>query len=80
MDSTATSTPIHDDGLADAGVKANVVIDMFLDVDPTKAGSTTDAAYEVMVWVGTVGGSAPIGSGQTSSAGYGDQYTLNGIT
>lgn len=38
---------------------ANVVIDMFLDNDPTKANSTTLPQYEVMIWIAAFGGKKP---------------------
>jgi hypothetical protein len=48
--------------LADVGLNANVAIDMFLDSDSSKATSSTQAKYEVMVWLGTFGAATePIG-------------------
>ena len=40
---------------------ANVAVDMFFDEDPSKAVSTTEPAYEVMVWIGRFGSIHPIG-------------------
>lgn len=38
---------------------ANVVVDMFLDTDPTTANSTTLPKYEVMIWIAAYGGKKP---------------------
>jgi xyloglucan-specific endo-beta-1,4-glucanase len=40
---------------------ADVVIDMFLDTNIDNAASKTNAAFEVMVWIGSFGGRTPIG-------------------
>lgn len=34
---------------------------LLLDTDPAKASSTTNSAYEMMVWIGEFGGVRPIG-------------------
>ncbi|RDW77852.1 hypothetical protein BP5796_05704 [Coleophoma crateriformis] len=48
--------------LTNNSVETNVAIDMFLDSDKTKSQSSSDAQYEVMVWLATIGSSAqPIG-------------------
>lgn len=45
-----------------ANVNTNVAIDMFLDDDMNSAQSTTQAKYEIMVWLCTIGASTePIG-------------------
>ncbi|KAK5064958.1 hypothetical protein LTR84_000792 [Exophiala bonariae] len=54
------TTNVND--LLAADVNSNVAIDMFLDSDPDKAVSSTDAKYEVMVWLGVFGvATEPIG-------------------
>lgn len=48
--------------IAEAGVNANVAVDMFLANDRNKSASTTDSEYEVMVWFGRWGDATdPIG-------------------
>lgn len=48
-------------------LNSNVAIDMFLDADSTKATSSVDAKYEVMVWFGVFGpATEPIGLRQGS--------------
>lgn len=48
-------------------LNSNVAIDMFLDADPTKATSSSDAKYEVMVWFAVFGpATEPIGLRQGS--------------
>lgn len=45
-----------------ANVNTNVAIDMFLDDDMNSAQSTTQAKYEIMVWLATIGAATqPIG-------------------
>ena len=59
------TTNVND--LLAADVNSNVAIDMFLDSDPTKATSSVDAKYEVMVWLGVFGvATEPIGLRQGS--------------
>lgn len=49
-------------GMAALNVNTNVAIDMFLDDDMNSAQSTTEAKYEIMVWLCTIGPSTqPIG-------------------
>ncbi|KAK5076978.1 hypothetical protein LTS08_007533 [Lithohypha guttulata] len=49
-------------GMTAANVNTNVAIDMFLDDDMNSAQSTTQAKYEIMVWLCTIGASTePIG-------------------
>ncbi|EXJ62902.1 hypothetical protein A1O7_03345 [Cladophialophora yegresii CBS 114405] len=43
--------------LTTAQINANVAIDMFLDSNPNKAIDTTQAKYEVMIWLGQYGAS-----------------------
>ena len=43
--------------LTNAQLDANVAVDMFLDSDPNKAVDTTQAKYEVMIWLGQYGAS-----------------------
>ena len=40
---------------------ANVALDIFADKNLTAAQSAKDAAYEIMVWLATFGGAAPLG-------------------
>lgn len=48
--------------IAEAGVNANVAVDMFLANDRNKSASTTDSEYEVMIWFGRWGDATdPIG-------------------
>lgn len=64
-DAKPITTNVND--LTAADVNSNVAIDMFLDSDPTKATSSTDAKYEVMVWLGVFGvATEPIGLKQGS--------------
>ncbi|KUJ13835.1 concanavalin A-like lectin/glucanase [Mollisia scopiformis] len=55
---------------------ANVVVDMFLDTDPTTANSTTLPKYEVMIWIAAYGGKKPIGF--SSSIKNPPTHSLNG--
>ncbi|KAL9130970.1 MAG: hypothetical protein Q9217_000959 [Psora testacea] len=64
-------------GLAALRAKANVNMDMFLDIDPTKAQSTVMAAYEMMVWIGMIGGAQPFNSRKTPNP---PTYTLGNTT
>jgi hypothetical protein len=58
-----------------AGMNANVCVDMFLASDKNKSTSTTDAQFEVMVWLGRYGAATqPIGILQ----GARDTFTVNG--
>ncbi|OCT54949.1 hypothetical protein CLCR_02918 [Cladophialophora carrionii] len=43
--------------LTEVQLDANVAVDMFLDSDPDKAIDTTQAKYEVMIWLGQYGAS-----------------------
>ncbi|KAL9100850.1 MAG: hypothetical protein Q9163_003816 [Psora crenata] len=58
--------PINTTGLRSIRAKANVAVDMFLDADSEKSQSSTAAAYETMIWIGTVGGTQPFHSLNTS--------------
>lgn len=49
------------DGVVNVNMAANVVLDIFIDSDPQKAGSPTEAKHELMVWLGAYGGVLPIG-------------------
>lgn len=71
----ATSTgPAFDvQGLQTLNAKADVALDIFLDSERALANSTTNAAYEMMVWFGTIGGAEPIGYFESQSHG---DYTL----
>jgi hypothetical protein len=40
---------------------ANVALDMFGDRNTTAARSEQEAAYEIMIWLATFGGSTPLG-------------------
>lgn len=60
-------------GLSDVGAKANVAFDMFLDPDGDSSRSATDAMYEVMVWIGQVGGPYPLGFDSENATCYTQQ-------
>lgn len=60
-------------GLKDVGAKANVAFDMFLDPDPENSESATDAAYEIMVWIGRVGSPLPLGYDSKNATCYTQQ-------
>lgn len=62
--------------LASIDAGADVVVDMFMDLDPIKANSTTLPANEVMVWIGAFGGKMPIGF--NASITNLPTFTLNG--
>jgi hypothetical protein len=63
--------------LTTAQLDANVAVDMFLDSDPDKATDTTQAKYEVMIWLGQYGASTQqIGLDQGSIA----TQVVNGTT
>lgn len=59
--STSISTSFDTKGLGNLRTKANVAFDMFLDPSQANATSTTAPAYEVMIWLGSVGAVYPIG-------------------
>lgn len=60
--STSDIEPLDVSALEAVDAKANIAMDIFLDSDPKKATNTTEAAYEVMIWFGTVGQPLPIGN------------------
>jgi hypothetical protein len=63
------------DAVAAAGMAANVCVDMFLAADGNKSTSTTEAQYEVMVWIGRYGeATQPIGNLQGSK----DAFIIDG--
>ena len=63
--------------MAAADVNTNVAIDMFLDADMNSAQSTTQAKYEIMVWLATIGAATqPIGLAQGAVA----TEVVNGTT
>jgi hypothetical protein len=62
--------------LAAIDATADVVVDMFLDLNPVRANSTTLPQYEVMVWMATFGGKTPIGF--NSSIGKPPSYSVGG--
>ena len=47
--------------VASAEPVTNVVLDVFIDSDRQKAGSPTEAKYEMMIWLASYGGLRPIG-------------------
>jgi hypothetical protein len=50
------------DALDGANVNTNVAMDMFMDLDKTKAGDAEKASHEVMVWFSAIGSATqPIG-------------------
>lgn len=51
------------DGLQASKVKANVVLDLFLDSDPILSNSTMLPTFEIMIWLGSIAGLTPIGWG-----------------
>ncbi|KAK3322725.1 concanavalin A-like lectin/glucanase domain-containing protein [Apodospora peruviana] len=53
--------PIDFDGLDAQATTANVAFDLFADPDDKKAVSETEAANEIMVWLGQFGYSYPLG-------------------
>ncbi|KAF2498283.1 concanavalin A-like lectin/glucanase [Lophium mytilinum] len=61
--SPATSLNLGNDlnGLSKINMIANVAIDMFADADPKKAQSETEAAFEIMLWLGSFGNPQPLG-------------------
>lgn len=63
--------------MAAALVNTNVAIDMFLDADINSAKSSTEAKYEIMVWLCTIGSATqPIGFAQGAVA----TEVVNGTT
>ena len=73
---TTIASPIDTEGLRALDAKANVAVDMFLDADPQKAKSSVMATYEMMIWIGSVGGAQPFHSINISNP---PTYNLNGI-
>ncbi|KAG8531809.1 uncharacterized protein KY384_003445 [Bacidia gigantensis] len=73
----APSLAIDIDSLSAASTKANVAVDMFLDANAQKAKLSTAAAYETMIWIGTVGGVQPFHSQNTSDP---PTFDLSGTT
>lgn len=64
----STSTHgLDTDGLAEIRTEANVAIDVFFDEDAARAVNTTAPRYEMMVWIGSVGGILPIGAADSDS-------------
>lgn len=53
--------------LEDVDAIADVAFDLFLDPDTSKANSTTTPSFEIMFWLGTIGGVMPIGANTTST-------------
>lgn len=71
----ANSTDVA--GLTAANVNTNVAVDMFLDSDMNSAQSTTQAKYEIMVWLCAIGSATqPIGLAQGAVA----TESINGTT
>lgn len=50
-----------------SSVIANVALDVFADLDPAKAAVSTEAAVEIMIWVGSRGNPQPLGYNQGRS-------------
>jgi len=71
---TPSSSSVEDLAAVDAA--ANVVVDMFLDLDAVAANSTTLPKYEVMIWMASYGGKKPIGF--SSSIKNPPTHVLNG--
>ena len=71
----AVADSLDDAALEEAGMNANVCVDMFLSSDKDKAANTTESDFEVMVWLGRWGDATdPIGYAK----GPQDNYTVNG--
>ena len=61
-DANQTTSVLDQAALTAALANTNVAIDMFVDADSSKATSTEDAKYEVMVWLATIGAATqPLG-------------------
>ncbi len=61
-DQNQTTAALDQGALAAVSANTNVAIDMFLDSDSSRATSTENAKYEVMVWLATFGpATQPIG-------------------
>ncbi|KAL1311428.1 hypothetical protein AAFC00_001589 [Neodothiora populina] len=60
------------------GTKADIALDIFLDLDPDKASNASAAAYEIMVWGAVWGGVWPIGYYEPTDGA--PSYTLGGST
>jgi hypothetical protein len=74
---SSIQTSTNNADLAAANVNANVAVDLFIAESESKASSTTEADYEVMVWLGRWGSSTqPIGLLKGSLA----TETVNGTT
>lgn len=60
-------------GLNDVGAIANIAFDMFLDPNPAKSTSATQANYEMMVWIGKIGEPQPLGFDSENATCYTQQ-------
>lgn len=73
----APSTTTNDTALNALGVKADIALDMFIDVDNVTSTNASAALLEVLVWQGVWGGVAPIGY---DSPPTNISYNLSGVT
>lgn len=61
-DSVATDTVETDLTSSTVNLNANIAMDLFMDSDKSKAGSSEDASHEVMVWFAAIGAATqPLG-------------------
>ena len=60
------------------GIKADIALDMFIDLNNVTSMNASAAAYEVMVWQAVWGGVAPIGY-QTYNTADAPKYNLSGV-
>ena len=58
---TGKSNILDVDGLNTIGVKADVTLDFFLDPNFDQSTNVTNPKYEVMVWLASLGSTAPLG-------------------
>ncbi|KHN99840.1 Concanavalin A-like lectin/glucanase [Metarhizium album ARSEF 1941] len=75
-----TRQQVTEDDITANQINANVAVDMFMDKDSTKAGESTKAGFEVMVWLADFGTDAwPIGKTTAADKGLVKTTTLNGV-
>ena len=68
-DANQTTSVLDQAALTAVLANTNVAIDMFVDADSSKASSTEDAKYEIMVWLATLGpATQPLGLDQGARA------------
>lgn len=69
----SSKSGVDTSGLNDVGAMANVAFDMFMDLDATNSTSATAAMYEMMIWIGKVGGPYPLGYDEKNATCYTQQ-------